>query len=201
MYKRVGSNTWRRTTFRLVSATNRDLLQAASSGKFRQDLYYRLAGWSFRSPALSERRGDIRMLAHHFLGELYPGRAAPQLSTNVAELLRQRDYPGNVRDLRQLVARIATRHVGSGPITVGDLPREDRPESAAAQTDGIDFEPAVRAALSRGLSLKDVTQLAADTAVQVAMRDELWNVKRAAARLGVTDRALQLRRAAGRAAR
>src|SRR5207302_835000 len=117
MYKRVGSNTWRRTTFRLVSATNRDLVQEESFGKFRRVLYYRLAGWSFRLPSLRERRSDIPLLARHFLNVA--------LESSVEELLMRREYPGNVRDLRQLMARIAARHVGSGPISVGDLPPDD----------------------------------------------------------------------------
>jgi len=119
MYKRLGSNTWRRTTFRLVSATNRDLVQEQSMGKFRSDLFYRLAGWSFRLPSLAERRSDIPLLARHFLGRLDAGRPPPGLDAQVETLLVGREYPGNVRDLRQLMSRVAARHVGSGPISVG----------------------------------------------------------------------------------
>jgi transcriptional regulator with GAF, ATPase, and Fis domain len=190
MFKRVGSNTWRRTTFRLVSATNRDLVQEESFGKFRRDLYYRMAGWSFRLPSLCERRSDIPLLARHFLNV--------DLESSVEEHLMRREYPGNVRDLRQLMARIAARHVGSGPISVGDLPPDDRPTEAMELADDVDFEPVVRQALGRGLTLKEITQRAGDTAVRVAVDDELSNLPRAAARLGVTNRALQLRRVAGR---
>ena len=58
-YKRVGSNTWQTTRFRLVCATNRDLLEEVARGRFRQDLYYRIAGWSRRLPPLRERPEDI----------------------------------------------------------------------------------------------------------------------------------------------
>jgi DNA-binding NtrC family response regulator len=71
-YKRVGGNVWHRTEFRLVCATNKDLLRATERGEFRQDLYYRIAGWVFRVPSLGERRGDIMPLAHHFLSATRP---------------------------------------------------------------------------------------------------------------------------------
>jgi DNA-binding NtrC family response regulator len=198
MYKRLGSNTWRRTTFRLVSATNRDLVQEQSLGRFRTDLFYRLAGWSFRLPSLAERRSDIPQLARHFLGRLDTDRPPPRLDAQVEALLVGRDYPGNVRDLRQFMSRVAARHVGSGPISVGDIPPDDRPADATHLADDLDLESAVRQALGRGLTLKDITQRAGDTAVRVALEDERWNLQRAAARLGVTNRALQLRRARGR---
>ncbi|MGZ4288786.1 MAG: sigma 54-interacting transcriptional regulator, partial [Solirubrobacteraceae bacterium] len=71
-YKRVGSNTWNKTSFRLVCATNRELLEEAGEGRFRRDLYYRIAGSSFRLPALRERSQDILILISHFLSELRP---------------------------------------------------------------------------------------------------------------------------------
>jgi transcriptional regulator with GAF, ATPase, and Fis domain len=120
-YKRVGDNTWHHTEFRLVCATNKDLLQEVTRGNFRCDLYYRIAGWICRLPSLRERREDILPLVHHFLGELRPDKKLPELDGPVCEYLLKRDYPGNVRDLKQLVTRISHRHVGPGPITVGDI--------------------------------------------------------------------------------
>ncbi len=200
MYKRVGSNTWRRTDFRLVAATNRDLVQEQAAGRFRGDLYYRIAGWVFHLPPLRERAGDIPLLARYFLAEGGRDGPPPELDPAVEELLVRRDYAGNIRDLRQLMARIAARHVGPGPITVGDLPPEDRPavDGHAAPLDETAFEGAVRQALARGLTLREITQKAGDTAVRLACDEALDNLQLAAARLGVTDRALQLRKANGR---
>jgi DNA-binding NtrC family response regulator len=113
----------------------------------------------------------------------------------------RREYVGNIRDLRQLMARIAARHVGPGPITVGDIPPEDRPlvEGYATAVDEAAFEIAVRESLARGQTLREITQEAGDTAVRLASDEALGNLQLAAARLGVTDRALQLRKANGRA--
>ncbi|MES1241871.1 MAG: sigma 54-interacting transcriptional regulator [Acidobacteriota bacterium] len=196
-YKRVGSNAWQKARFRLVCATHRDLLGEVEGGGFRRDLYYRIAAWTCRLPPLRERREDIPALVRHFLRERY-GDEVPEVDPEVLDLLLAREYPGNVRDLRQLVGRIAHRHVGTGPITVGDVPHEERPESScpgfAARPDG--FEGAVRLALARRLGLKEIGNLAAETAIRLALEEEKGSLRRAAERLGVTDRALQMRRAA-----
>ncbi len=72
-YKRVGSNVWQSTRFRLVSATHRDLQEEISEGRFRHDFYYRIAAWSCRLPPLRERREDIPLLVERFLAERYQG--------------------------------------------------------------------------------------------------------------------------------
>jgi transcriptional regulator with GAF, ATPase, and Fis domain len=200
-YKRVGGNAWRRTAFRLVCATNRDLLAEEAAGRFRRDLYYRIAGWVCRLPALSERREDILPLVRHFMAQLRPGVEPPALDEPVRAFLLGRSYPGNVRDLRQLTARMLYRHVGPGPITVGDIPEEERP-ALLGEGDWCDarFEQAIRQALGAGAGIREIRRVAEDTAVRLAIADEDGNLQRAAQRLGVTDRALQLRRAAQRGA-
>jgi transcriptional regulator with GAF, ATPase, and Fis domain len=198
-YKRIGSNTWHRTAFRLVCATNKDLHRAIESGEFRNDLYYRIASWVFRLPPLSERREDIMPLARHFLQTFRPDIAAIDLEGPVREFVLDRSYPGNVRDLRQLIARISSRHVGSGPITVGDIPEDERPTEAIQ--DGwrnAEFERCIRHAVASGAGLKEISQAAADMAMRVVVHEENGNLQLAARRLGVTDRALQMRRAARR---
>lgn len=195
-YKRVGGNAWLKTRFRLVCATHRDLLADVEAGLFRADLYYRLATVTCRMPPLRDRPEDILPLFHHFLAQSHPGRDPPELDEPVREFLLRREYPGNVRDLRQLAARIGYRHVGPGPVTLGDLPEDERPAVAG---DGgwpdAQFEVSIRRALAQGVGLKDIGRLASETAIRVAVSSEEGNLQRAAQRLGVTDRALQLRRA------
>jgi DNA-binding NtrC family response regulator len=113
-YKRV-EQRWRQVSFRLVCATNRDLNQERVRGTFRDDFYHRLASWTCHLPPLSQRRDDILPLVAHLLSTLYGDRSPPELDPAVRDFLLLRDYPGNVRELKQLVTRIAHRHVGTGP--------------------------------------------------------------------------------------
>ena len=199
-YKRVGSNVWRKSHFRLVCASNRDLLREVETGAFRSDLYYRIATVVIRLPSLRERVTDVIPLVHAFLAELHPDRGSPELDDAVREHLLARDYPGNVRDLRQLVYRMAARHVGPGPISVGDIPSDERPIGDATESDWRDaaFENAIRRAVSLGVGLKDIGHAATEIAVDIAV-DVEGSLQGAARQLGVTDRTLQLRRAARRA--
>lgn len=196
-YKRVGSNAWQRTDFRLVCATNRDLMAAVTAGQFRADLYYRIAGWMCRPPPLRERKEDILPLARHFLTQLDDARPALELDAPVREYLLLRDYPGNVRDLRRIVASLHLRHAGSGPITIGDVPEEERPATETPDSDWRQggFEGAIGQAIELGIGLKEIGNAASEMAIKLALEREQGNLHRAASRLGVTDRALQLRRA------
>jgi transcriptional regulator with GAF, ATPase, and Fis domain len=197
-YKRVGGNSWQRTRFRLLCATHRDLEQQMQAGRFRRDFYYRIAAWTCRLPSLRERREDIPALVRHFMRLCFQGRSIPPLDPAVAELFVAREYPGNIRDLRHLVERIAARHVGDGPITLYDVPEEERPDGSASNVAlpaGEMFEQAARVALHCGMGLKEISNAAADASVRLALDIEHGNVGRAAERLGITDRGLQKRRA------
>jgi transcriptional regulator with GAF, ATPase, and Fis domain len=199
MYKRVGSNSWRHTAFRLICATNRDLLKEQTTGRFRSDLFYRIAGWVCHLPPLRERIEDIVPLVRHFMQQLRPGHTPPELDAAVLAYLLTRDYPGNVRDLKQLATRMIYRHVGSGPITVGDIPENERPTQPVAPilSDPI-IEQAVLRALACGVSLRDIRRRIEDIAVNIAINAGQGSMREAAMRLGVTVRTLQLRRAARR---
>jgi len=196
-YKRIGSNLWQRTDFRLVSATNRDLEAEVAGGSFRADLYYRIAGCVCRTPSLQERREDILPLARHFLTQACDHEVTPEFDLAVQEYLLTRPYPGNVRDLRRTIFRLSHRHVGPGAITVGDVPVDERPRQCAVEQNwpDDDFTRAVRFAVNLGVGLKAIGQATAEAAIQAAIEQESGNLGRAARRLGVTDRALQLRRA------
>ena len=199
-YKRVGGNAWHRTDFRLLCASNKDLLQEVTQGKFRYDLYYRIASLTCNMPPLRDRTEDILPLARHFMQRLRPNEELPELDESVREYLLKREYPGNVRDLEQLLTRIGHRHVGLGPITVGDIPEEDRPLAQSGLADWPDerFAGSIRNALALGVGLKAIGRAAEETAIRIAIGEEEGNLQRAAHKLGVTDRALQMRRAARR---
>jgi len=198
-FKRVGSDAWRRSRFRLVCATHSNLLDAIRNRQFRQDLYYRIAGWVLHVPPLRERTEDIIPLAKHFFREFQRGSEPVEFDHPVEQYLLSRAYEGNVRDLRQLVARISSRHPGPGPVTVGEIPESERPDEGVdiASWRGLEFEAMIGRAVAMGVGLKEISQAAADTAARVALRNT-GSLRAAASTLRVTDRALQLRRAAWR---
>ncbi len=105
-YRRVGSTEQRHADIRVVSATHRDLDQMVAQGRFRQDLYYRLSTFPIHLPALRERPSDITLLASALLARVAPLRKL-SLSAHALTLLQAQSYPGNVRELRNLLERSA----------------------------------------------------------------------------------------------
>jgi transcriptional regulator with GAF, ATPase, and Fis domain len=191
-FKRVGGNSWQDTDFRLVAATNRDLWAEVEAGRFRRDLYYRLAVWTIDLPPLRDRPEDILPLAEHFLASSNGTSEPPILTPAVRTYLLERPYPGNIRDLHQLCRQIKGRHTGNGTYTAGDIPTPPTNGHAGDWQTGP-FEQGIRHALEAGAALKDITTAAADTAVRLALEDGAASTAVAAERLQVTQRALQLR--------
>ena len=108
--RRVGSASVRRVDVRILSSTNRDLAALIKEGKFREDLYYRLNVIPLVIPPLRERREDIVPLCRHFL-ILYGrkvGRDAQTLSAEALQMILDHDWPGNIRELENLIARVVT---------------------------------------------------------------------------------------------
>jgi DNA-binding NtrC family response regulator len=103
-YRRVGSTDQRHADIRVVSATHRDLDQMVSVGTFREDLYYRLSTFPIHLPSLRERLDDIVLLAPALLVRVAPQRKLV-LSESALLVLQGQDYPGNVRELRNLLER------------------------------------------------------------------------------------------------
>lgn len=197
-YKRVGGNAWEKTEFRLVCATNRNLFEEQAKERFRRDFYYRIASWNCHLPRLAERREDILVLAKYFVSQLQPDEP-PELDDAVRQYLLEREYPGNVRDLKQLVTRMLQHHVGPGAITAGDIPELERPNSSSSDHRyEEELEIAVRSAVTSGASLKEIERAAGNLAEKIVIEEEQGNLQRAAVRLGLSDRALQIRRAARR---
>ena len=112
---RVGAGNGKEVDVRVLAATNVDLQQKLQEGGFRQDLYFRLARFTVTVPPLREREEDIQLLAHHFLnllaGEM--GRDAPGLSAEAVESLKRYEFPGNVRELRNIIERAIIESDGS----------------------------------------------------------------------------------------
>jgi DNA-binding NtrC family response regulator len=103
--KPVGATRPLHVNVRVVAATHRDLRQWAREGKFREDLFYRLNVMPVGLPPLRSRRGDIRVLAEHFVRAYAPPGPVPKFTSAALAKLQQHDWPGNVRELRNVVHR------------------------------------------------------------------------------------------------
>lgn len=103
-YRRVGSTEQRHADIRVIAATHRDLDQMVAQGRFREDLYYRLSTFPIHLPALRQRRDDIPLLTHALLSRVAPQRKLA-VSDSAMAALQAHNYPGNVRELRNLLER------------------------------------------------------------------------------------------------
>jgi len=112
-FRRVGGVEPRRTDVRLVTATHRDLTKMVEDGTFRRDLYYRISAFPVHLPALRERRQDLPELVCALLERIQPTRAL-RLSPNALEALQHYPYPGNIRELRNILERAALLADGDG---------------------------------------------------------------------------------------
>ena len=123
--RRVGENVSRRVDVRVVSATNRDLRDDVSGGRFRLDLLYRLDVIRIVVPPLRERRDDVPILAEHFWREaaLRVGSRASLASGTMSALARY-DWPGNVRELQNVIAALAVRAARRGVVSPAALPSQ-----------------------------------------------------------------------------
>jgi two-component system response regulator HydG len=124
---RLGSNENRKVDVRVVSATNRDLKKAAAEGQFREDLYFRLKGAEIHIPPLRERREDIPLLVNHAIGKYAAelGRTRPTITQPALLRLVAYDWPGNVREVFQLMHRMTVMAQGDA-IDLRDIPDEIR---------------------------------------------------------------------------
>lgn len=113
-FRPVGSSQRRYANIRVLAATNRNLQEEVRAGRFREDLYYRLAGMTIQLPPLRERRMDISPLAHHLLQRVSQqmGKLARGFSPEVLQALQRYDWPGNVRELHNEVQRMLVMAAG-----------------------------------------------------------------------------------------
>ena len=128
-FEKLGEDRTRTVDVRIIAATNRDLEAEVKSGRFRQDLYYRLSVFPIELPPLRERIEDIPALARHFLQESARklAAAAPRLTSAQVKELQSYDWPGNVRELQNVIERAVIRSRN------GQLDLGLRPSGAAVQ--------------------------------------------------------------------
>jgi PAS domain S-box-containing protein len=137
-FERIGSTQTLRVDVRIVAATNRDLRRAMEENTFRSDLYYRLAVFPIEVPPLRLRRDDIPLLTWHFIAKKQGrlGKAITSIPTSVSEALMEYDWPGNIRELENVIERamiLATGPTLSLPNPLQNAPRVPRAAKASSR--------------------------------------------------------------------
>jgi DNA-binding NtrC family response regulator len=145
--QRLGGRAAKKIDFRLVSATNEDLEDCVRKGRFREDLYFRINVVPIAVPPLRKRRGDVALLADHFM-RIYCASAKKPLKTvqpDALEVLEAYEWPGNVRELQNVIQRVVVM-VNSQVVTLEHLPQHLLQHSASVQEailipeEGVDFD-------------------------------------------------------------
>ena len=153
-FERLGDSQTIRVDVRVIAATNSDLKSMVEAGTFREDLFYRLNVIPVRVPALRQRRADIPLLAQHFLdrlaAEAVPPRSRVTLAQDAQQALMAFGWPGNVRQLENVMERTLALSPGRSQITAADLPEEinaahvvPKAEELAIPDHGVELESLV----------------------------------------------------------
>src|SRR5882762_6188661 len=181
-FSRIGDKQERQAEIRVICATNRDLRMEIDAGRFRHDLFYRINVISINLPSLRERREDVALLAHYFLGQLNARfeRNTPAFSEESIENLSNREWRGNIRELENVVARYSI---------LGSLDT-DEPERPARRSPMA----AYRVGLDGTIPLKRIAKQAVremeGNLILNALRENKWNRRKAAVALNISYRAL-----------
>lgn len=160
-FERVGESSTRTVDVRVIAATNRQLEEEVRRGGFREDLYYRLNGITLRIPPLRERKGDISLIAGHFVSRISSGSGEPrQLADEVIRALEAHTWKGNVRELENVISRAVYLARGS-VIQLDDLPEEFRagvPEATPVSLEDVEREH-IRKTIASTDSLDEAARL------------------------------------------
>jgi len=175
---RIGSNEGRSVRVRLICMTNRNLLAEAEAGRFRRDLYYRIAVLRLTIPPLRSRGDDVVLLAHHFAG-LAAARLEqplPQFDDQVLRIFRLYSWPGNVRELRSVVENMIL--LGNPDrLEIDDVPMEVR-EQVSRPIVALSPE-------QQSSSVSPNLKLSERVAIEAAVAEARGNLTNAAKRLGI----------------
>lgn len=188
---RIGSNEDIKVDFRLISATNKNLEKEIREGRFREDLYYRLSTIVLEVPPLRERKEDLPAIIHYFLEKTQKslGISPLNISSDVMTLLLNYRYPGNIRELKNTIERMAVLS-DNGQVNVESLSNLiDIVDTVGAEdktTEGLKDSGMAEG----GLSLRSIKREAESKCIANALKKNHHNVSRTAQELGISTRQL-----------
>jgi DNA-binding NtrC family response regulator len=193
-YQRVGETATRTSRARIVAATNRNLREAARAGAFRADLYHRLNVFSIRVPPLRELGQDKLVLLNHF--RAYYARQIKQspfeLHAEALRLWEEYSFPGNTRELRNIVIRLATKHAGK-TVTQAQLQEEFDPLEMAAPAPGSSPDSIKQQLRQGNFSLNQHLHEQEELCIDAALELASGNISEAAKLLGINRTTLHSR--------
>ncbi|WP_246118486.1 sigma-54-dependent transcriptional regulator [Desulfobotulus alkaliphilus] len=180
--------------FRIISATNRSLEEAVIVGKFREDLFYRLNVIEIRLPPLRERREDLRMLAQHFLDKYAKemGKDVTKLSSYAIDLLQRYDFPGNVRELENLIERSVALS-STNIILPESLSLSFHKRRKIHREDGAAVDTEAMEDVASGVQLDDILERIERRYLEKALDLTRGNKQKSADLLGITFRSIRYR--------
>lgn len=192
----VGAPAELKTDIRILCATHKNLAKEVEEGRFRQDLFYRLNVIQLNVPALRERQEDIPLLAHHLLKKLSDevGLTVPEISAPALEQLRHYPFPGNVRELENILERAFTLCEGQC-IQASDLQLNSEQQPLQKSRAAGDSQPKQDhfARCAEYASLDDYLSEIEKDVILGALESVRWNKTLAAKELGITFRSLRYR--------
>jgi len=195
-YKKVGSNIWRQSQFRLIAATNRNIQLSVDRGEFRSDLLDRIATTVIEIPGLNERKEDIPLIIDFYLKKIFNSQL-PTIETEVYEVLCNRNYAGNIRELKNEVHNICMRYSGNGPITLGDLSKAslDLPllDDETKWYEKTELIQLINQAIDEGYELKKIEEAIQSIATRITLQ-RVGKNKDASRILGKSERWIQLQK-------
>ena len=190
IYERLGGTETRRADVRLITATNRPMEDMVHQGTFRGDLYYRLNVFPIELPPLRERSGDIALLADHFMKKFAAagGQTEMHLSLSAADMLQRYEWPGNIRELENIMERAVLLAGEEGVILPQHLPPDLHSKGCPISA------PGPRRAQGRAIGpLQPRLDELEKGCILEALRRHEGNMGKAARELGLTDRIMALR--------
>ena len=183
-FQRVGGSTRVRVDLRVVSSTSRDLVAEIAAGRFREDLYHRLNAVPIMVPPLDRRREDIPELARHFIARLHETEGLPlrTLSDGAMSQLQSMPWPGNARQLRNMLERVLILGAGEDEIAIEEVVRES---PAGTLKYGVTLSPELV-----GMTLRDARDVFEREYLSIQLDRFAGNVSRAAEHVGMERSAL-----------
>ncbi len=170
-YSPVGSNRTKKSDFRIVAATNRNLMEQVKRGLMREDFFYRIHVIPITLPPLKDRKEDIPLLVDHFLELQGDGEKSARVSGKIMDALFNYHWPGNIRELQNVIQRYVTvrRLDFLDPFPSAQMPKEFNPER---------------------ISLRDAVENLERAFITKALNQSRWNKSKAARLLGISRRSL-----------